>query len=80
MSLGLVGTEVYSEALMKANRKLASRRRERKSLRAADNVTRPELTAKLRIKKQLAKKVARKVKIAKLKGSKPKLGKLKPTK
>lgn len=74
--LGLVGTEVYSEALMKANRKLAVRRRERKAVRKADNVTRPELAAKLRMKKQLAKKIARKVKIGKLKGRKPKLGKL----
>lgn len=72
----MVGTEAYSEAVMTANKNLALRRRDRKSLRKADSVTRPEVTAKLRIKKQLAKKVARKVKIAKLKGTKPKLKRL----
>ncbi|KZS08061.1 Small subunit processome component 20 [Daphnia magna] len=39
---GLVGTEVYSEAVVAANRILAVRRRDRQAIRKADSVTRPE--------------------------------------
>lgn len=71
--LGIVGTEAYSEALVKANCNIAVRRRKRVAARKAESVTKPDKTAQLRIKKHFAKRVAKKVKLAKLKGTRPKL-------
>ena len=45
------------------------------SLITADSVIRPERTAKLRIKKHLAKRLAKKMKVAKFKGKKLKIKK-----
>ena len=57
----------YFEAEAAANKKLDERRRDRTAARKADSVIRPERTAKLRIKKHLAKRLAKKMKVAKFK-------------
>ncbi len=58
---------------MAASQNLAGRRRDRNAARKADSVIRPERTAQLRIKKNLAKRVAKKMKVAKYKGRKLKI-------
>ena len=73
VNVGLVGTEMYSEAVVAASRVLAARRRDRRAVQKAEFVTQPDKAAQMRIKKHFAKRVAKKVKIARLKGVRPKL-------